>query len=138
LTLLLADTSAWLRRGHAGVLDDWQRRLAANEVATCAQLRLEILFTARSAPDYENLALELLGLVQLDCGAAQFERALDVQAQLARRGGLHHRSVKIADLVIAACAEASDAVIWHYDKDFDRIAEITGQPSDWVAPRGSL
>jgi len=25
-----------------------------------------------------------------------------------------------------------------YDEDYDRIAEITGQPAEWIAPRGSL
>ena len=138
MTLLLADTSVWLRRGHVGVLDEWQRSLTGNEIATCAQLRLEILVTARSGSDYESLALELLGLIQLECGAQQFDRALDVQSHLARRGGLHHRSVKIPDLVIAACAESAGAVVWHYDEDFDRIADITGQTVQWVAPRGSL
>jgi len=46
--------------------------------------------------------------------------------------------VKIADLLIAASAEAGDAVVWHYDADFDRIVEITGQAAEWIAPRGSL
>ena len=26
----------------------------------------------------------------------------------------------------------------HYDEDYDRIAEITGQPTRWLAPSGSL
>ncbi len=51
---------------------------------------------------------------------------------------MHHRSVKMPDLIIAACAEAAGAVVWHYDEDFDRIAEITGQPVEWIAPLGTL
>jgi predicted nucleic acid-binding protein len=109
-----------------------------DELATCAQVRLEILFSARSAEDYDAMANELQGLRQLRCGDEQFERALDIQRSLARVGGLHHRSVKIPDLLIAAAAEAADAVVWHYDEDFDRIAEITGQATSWIAPRGSL
>jgi predicted nucleic acid-binding protein len=70
--------------------------------------------------------------------ASTFQRALDVQQRLPRIGGLHHRSVKIADLLIAAASEASGAVVWHYDADFDRIAAVTGQPTGWIAPRGSL
>jgi hypothetical protein len=42
------------------------------------------------------------------------------------------------DLLVAAVAELEGAVVWHYDEDFDRIAEVTGQPTEWVAPRGSL
>ena len=110
----------------------------ADSLATCAQVRLEILYSARGSNDYERLSAELLALHQLACGVEHFERALDVQHQLARRGGLHHRSVKIQDLVIAACAEAADVTLWHYDEDYERIAEITDQPTEWIAPRGSL
>jgi hypothetical protein len=101
-------------------------------------LRLEILYSARGAADYEQLAAELLALHQLPCGDKQFDRALSVQRQLAARGGLHHRSVKIPDLLVAATAELAGAVVWHYDEDYDRIAAVTGQPMEWVAPRGSL
>ena len=72
------------------------------------------------------------------CLATCAQVRLEIQHQLAWRGGLHHRSVKIPDLLIAASAEAGGAILWHYDADFDRIAEITGQPAEWIAPRGSL
>jgi len=70
--------------------------------------------------------------------ASTFRRALEVQRRLAHSGGLHHRSVKIPDLLIAAAAEAAQATVLHYDEDYDRIAAITGQPVQWIAPRGSL
>jgi hypothetical protein len=28
--------------------------------------------------------------------------------------------------------------VLHYDADFELIASITGQPTDWVVPRGSI
>ena len=40
------------------------------------------------------------------------------------------------DLVIAAVAERAGATLIHYDADFDRIAEVTGQPVEWVVPQG--
>jgi hypothetical protein len=138
LTLYLADTSAWHRAMHPAVAAAWEGRLATDSLATCTQVRLEILYPARSAADYDRLSEELLALHQRPCGADQFERALEVQRKLARRGGLHHRSVKIPDLLIAAAAEAAGAMLWHYDEDYDRIAEVTGQPTEWIAPRGSL
>ena len=138
MTRYLADTSAWHRAAHPDVAAAWETRLAADSIATCAYVRLEILFSARSAKDYERLEEELRGLHQLPCGESQVERALGVQRELARRGGLHHRSVKIPDLLIAASAEAAGAVVWHYDEDYDRIAKITGQPMEWIAPRGTL
>ena len=51
---------------------------------------------------------------------------------------MHHRRVKRADLLIAAAAESAGVPVLHYDADFEVIAEITGQPTRWIAPRGSL
>jgi hypothetical protein len=28
--------------------------------------------------------------------------------------------------------------VLHYDADYDRIAEVTGQPVQWALPRGSI
>lgn len=138
MRLRLADTSAWHRSTHPEVAEAWERHLSDDALGTCAQVRLEILYSARNLEAYELLADELQALHQLPCGVEQFERALDVQHDLARRGGLHHRSVRIPDLIIAASAEAAGAVLWHYDEDFDRVAELTGQPTEWLAPRGTL
>jgi predicted nucleic acid-binding protein len=40
--------------------------------------------------------------------------------------------------VIAATAELSGATVLHYDIDYDRIAAITGQSTEWIAPAGTL
>lgn len=138
MTLYLADTSAWHRSHHEGIARLWESRLGDDLLGICAQVRLEILFSARSEKDYEQLAAELLSLHQFPCGSDEFDRALEVQRRLAGQGALHHRSVKIADLLIAASAEAAEATLWHYDEDFERIADITRQPTEWLAPRGSL
>jgi predicted nucleic acid-binding protein len=59
-----------------------------------------------------------------------------VQAALAARG--QHRAASIPDLLIAACAQRHGVTVLHYDGDFDLIAEVTGQPVQWVVPRGSV
>ena len=38
----------------------------------------------------------------------------------------------IDDLIIAAAAEQAGLTVLHYDDDFDLIAEVTGQPMEWV------
>jgi hypothetical protein len=38
-----------------------------------------------------------------------------------------HREPSVPDLLIAAVAERSGLTVLHLDKDFDLIAEITGQ-----------
>jgi hypothetical protein len=67
---------------------------------------------------------------------AVVDRALEVQGLLAAKA--QHRSVSLPDLLLAACAESAGLAVLHYDADFDRIAELTGQPSQWVVPRGSV
>ena len=138
MTLLCVDTSAWHHAANPEVAREWARHLERDRLGICDQARLEILYSARSAEDYEALAEELSALRIIETDASTFQRALEVQRRLAHVGGLHHRSVKIADLVIAAAAEAAEAAVLHYDADYDRIAELTGQPVRWIAPRGSL
>lgn len=138
MTLLLADTSAWHRASHPAVVRQWGEHLAADRIATTPPVRLEVLYSSRSGNDYDALTRELSALHQVACGEAAFDRALEVQRALARKAALHHRSVKIIDLLVAAAAELGGASVWHYDSDYDRIAEITGQPTSWIAPRGSL
>jgi predicted nucleic acid-binding protein len=53
------------------------------------------------------------------------DRAVEVLGLLADRG--QHRAPSIPDLIIAATAELSGGTVLHLDKDFDVIAEITGQ-----------
>ena len=138
MTRLCVDTSAWHHATDSRVAAVWRRHLEADELAICSQVRLEILFSARSAEDCDALALELSGLPSIPTDASVFERASEVQQLLAHVGGLHHRSVKIADLIIAAAAEAAQATVLHYDSDYDRIAALTSQDVQWIAPPGSL
>ena len=136
--LYLVDTSAWHRSNHRTIAAEWRARLNLDRLAVCPQVRLEVLYSAINASGYERIAEALDGLRQISTDEATFERALEVQRTLAHLAGLHHRSVKIADLLIAASAELAGATVWHYDEDFDRVAAATGQPTQWIAPRGSL
>lgn len=56
------------------------------------------------------------------------DRAIEVQALLAHRG--QHRAPSIPDLVIAAAAELGNLTVLPVDRDFDLIAEVTGQPME--------
>lgn len=59
------------------------------------------------------------------------DRALEVQSTLAERG--QHRAPSIPDLLIAATAELADLTVLHLDKEFELIAELTGQPVERLA-----
>jgi predicted nucleic acid-binding protein len=77
-----------------------------------------------------------LAFQSIDMEQADFERASELMSELARRG--LHRAVGIPDLLIASLAERGRLTLIHYDADYDHIAAITGQPMQWVVPRGSI
>lgn len=136
----LADTSAWIwTRTIGGELRAaFDEAVIAGEIATCAIVKLELLYSARNPAEFTSLRTDLDALPDCPIGTEQMHRALDVYGQLASLGGLHQRSVRHPDLLIAAAAEAAGIAILHYDEDYDRITAITGQPTEWLAPRGKL
>ena len=54
------------------------------------------------------------------------DRSVEVLTMLADKG--LHRAPSIPDLIIAAAAELTGLTVLHMAKDFDVIAEVTGQP----------
>jgi predicted nucleic acid-binding protein len=134
----LADTSAWHHSSKPAIQTRWIELLSKDAVWICDQVALEVLYSARSAADYVRTAGNLDGFRYAPITSDVFKRARSNQSALAHSGGLHHRSVTIADLVIAASAEAAGLTVLHYDEGYDRIAAITNQPTEWIAPRGSL
>jgi predicted nucleic acid-binding protein len=90
-----------------------------------------------SPVDHERRQVPVLGRLQLVYGTPRSERrAIEVQRMLMDDG--QHRGVKIPDLLVAAIAETEGLTVLHYDADFDRIAAVTGQPSEWIVPKGSV
>jgi predicted nucleic acid-binding protein len=106
-------------------------------LATMAVVDLEIGYSARNLGEYEAVAADRSALYQeLPLTRAVTDRARDVQRELVRLG--QHRGPGVSDLLIAATAALYNAVIVHYDRDFDTIAAITGQPVEWIVPAGSV
>jgi len=133
----LVDKSAYARMRFPEVTAVLAPHIAEGRVAICGVIELEILYSARSKSDLDAVRSELeRALPSIPMEQRDFVRAADVMAELAARG--QHRAAKLPDLLIAAVAERSGLVVLHYDEDFDRIAAITGQAVEWIAPRGSL
>jgi predicted nucleic acid-binding protein len=135
----LADTSAWTNRHKdRDVLRDFQERLVRGEIATCAMVRLELLFSTKDVTEFRGRRDRLSALRDVPIRPDVWERATDVFELLASAAPLHHRRVKLPDLVIAATAELAEIAVCHYDADFETIAAVTGQPVRMIAPLGSL
>jgi predicted nucleic acid-binding protein len=137
LPLYLADTSAWRRSGaRAEIADRWESLLERDELAMCAPVELELLYSARTPREYEQLRGSLDSLPWLALDAKAEALALHAQEDLAAES--QHRGPGPIDLLIAGIAEARGATLLHYDRHFDVISRVTGQSMEWLAPRGSL
>jgi len=133
----LADKSALTRREtRPEVRAIVEPLLLAGQIATCGVVDLEMLYSASSLSVYKELAAVLRGLPRAPVTEAVLDRALEVQGMLAKRS--QHRAVSLPDLIVAACAEDASLTVLHYDADYDRIAQITGQAVQWVLPRGTV
>lgn len=103
-------------------------------LAVCLVSMTELLYSARNAAELTQLRAELAALPYLHLNAAAEQLVGDVMAALAARG--QHRT-PAPDLMLATTAQARSAVVLHYDADYERIAAVTGQPHEWIVPRGS-
>jgi len=138
LAAFLVDTSALVRIFRSGqVRARWEHQITAGLLAVCPVVELEFLYTARSKADRDEL-IELLqtAFTWVAMPERVFERASDIQAALTDRAA--HRSAGTVDLLVAASAELHGLTVLHYDRDFDRVSEITRQPTHWLADPGSL
>ena len=131
----LADKSAWEQARY----DDQARaRLhklrESRSLAVCAVSMAELLYSARNADDLARLRLDLSALPYLPMTAVAEKQLADSMAALALRG--QHRT-PIPDLMLAAIAHAHSAIVLHYNSDYERIAAVTGQPHEWIIPRGT-
>lgn len=136
LARYLADKSAYARLHRPRVYERLGPLLEHGLVATCSLIDLEVLYSCRSPEEYESVRQERSAWERLDIEQADWDRALAVQGLLARRS--RHRAAGLADLVLAAVAERHRVVLLHYDRDFRQVAEVTGQPVEWVVQPGSV
>ena len=107
--------------------------LASDEVAISEPVLLEYLNGARNVGEYERFDETLRAVRLLSTTPDDWQRALVVHRMLAESGPGQQRSVRLADLIIAAVAERHGYPIANVDRDYDRIAGLTGQAVRWVA-----
>jgi predicted nucleic acid-binding protein len=123
----LIDKSALVRLGSAADGPTWADRFERGLVRVSTVTRLEIGFSARTGDELRvGLRRPPLASMPVEYLTPAIEdRAVEVQQLLADRG--HHRAAAVPDLLIAATAELAGLVVLRLDKDFDLIADVTGQ-----------
>ena len=130
MTAWLIDKSALVRLAASPDAAEWAARIERGRVRITTVTRLEAGYSARSGPQlragFQRPPLSSMPVEYLT--PAIEDRAVEVLTLLADRG--QHRAPSIPDLIIAATAELAGLTVLHLDKDFDLIAEITGQPME--------
>ncbi|MFI5619567.1 PIN domain nuclease [Streptomyces sp. NPDC051567] len=134
-TRFLIDKSALARYPRPAVRAVLDPLHTSGVLALCGAVELEVLYSARSRTEAEEIREELRGFDRLPTPDEAWERAAEVQTRLIGAGTW--KAVSVPDLVIAATAERHGATVLHYDGDYDLIADVTGQPVRWVVPRGT-
>ena len=129
----LIDKSAYARLARSPDDQTWADRIDRGLVRITTLTRLELGYSARTAAGWRaELAVPPLTAMPVQYLTPAIEdRAVEVQLLLADRG--QHRAPSIPDLMVAATAELSGLIVLHFDKDFDLITEVTGQPVERLA-----
>jgi predicted nucleic acid-binding protein len=115
---------------------EWAARIERGLVRITTVTRLEVGYSARSGADLRSgLAASPLSSMPVEyLTPAMEERAMEVLTLLADRG--QHRGPSVPDLIVSAAAELGGLTVLHLDKDFDLIAEVTGQPMERLTITG--
>lgn len=118
----LIDKSAAARSGDPRVGE--QLADLSGSLFLCPVGQLEQLYSARSGVDYDALAAAIRDKLALVAAPPDvFDRALELQQNLAHHQGMWHRT-PIPDLLIACTALHHGLGVVHVDRDFERIAEV--------------
>jgi predicted nucleic acid-binding protein len=127
MTTWLIDKSALARLAASPDAAEWAARIERGLVRISTVTRLEVGYSARSGSDLRaGFAHPPLASMPVEYMTPAIEdRAVEVLTLLADRG--QHRAPSVPDLIIAATAELAGLTVLHLDKDFDVIADVTGQ-----------
>ncbi|HEX4868156.1 MAG TPA: hypothetical protein VFV32_11065 [Acidimicrobiales bacterium] len=105
--------------------------LVSGATATCGITDLEVAATAPGGDDHAEVVAERRLFPRVAIDDEVLDRAIEVQGQLL------DPPVPLSALVVAAAAERAGLIVLHHDASFDRIAAVTGQPTEWVTATGT-
>lgn len=108
----------------------------AGLVLVCDLVILELTRLAPNQRRAQEVAGRLAAFETVSMLAGLWPRTREVQLALAASGD--HRRVPSADLLLAAAAEDAGVTLVHYDRDYERIAEVSGLRHQWLVPDGTL
>jgi predicted nucleic acid-binding protein len=135
----LLDTGVWTwaRDRRFPQLTSWfNAQVAAGRVLVCDLVILELIRLAPNETRAREVADRLGAFELVPMPVALWSRARQLQISLAAKS--QHRRVPPVDLLIGSAAEAAGVPLIHYDRDYERIAGVSGLEHHWLLPDGTL
>lgn len=133
-SMVLADTSAWMfARRAPSARELLFAAIERGDVAWCWPVRYELIVDARG-PDgiaAVDRALERLREVAVD--RAVQRGVLSAMRELASEGSHGAHRLPLTDLTVAVAAQRSGLDVLHYDRHFQRLGELLGVRTLWIA-----
>ena len=128
MTIWLIDRSAIGRLHLSDNATGWAMRIERGLVRITTVTRLEVGFSTRTVADHRTvLSRPPIAPMPVKYLTPRIKnRAVEIQSTLAEL--CQHRGPSIPDLLIGATAELAGLTVLHIDKDFELIAQLTGQP----------
>lgn len=128
---------SWVRDPRFPHLAEWfNDQVAAGRVLVCDLVIIELVRLAPNEARAREVSGRLDAFESVPMPSTTWARAREIELLLTS-GGVHRR-VPPADLLIAAAAESAGVQLIHYDRDYERIAVVTGLDARWLVPSGAL
>lgn len=135
----LFDTGAWtwVRDRRFPTLAPWfNAQVTAGRVLVCDLVVLELIRLTPNESRAQEVTGNLDAFESVAMDANLWTRARELQTLLSVSGD--HRRVPPVDLLIGAAAEKAGVPLVHYDRDYERIARVSGLQQHWLVPDGTL
>jgi predicted nucleic acid-binding protein len=135
----LFDTGVWtwVRDRRFPALAHWfNAQVAAHRVLVCDLTVLELIRLTPNESRAEDVAKRLDAFESVAMSTSLWARARELQTLLSSNGD--HRRVPPSNLLIGAAAERASVPLVHYDRDYERIARVSGLQQHWFVPDGTL
>lgn len=131
---VLADTSAWMfARRVPRVRELLFAAAERGEVAWCWPVRYELTVDAPGPERITTLDRTLDGLREITVDRAVQRGVLSAMRELADSGAHGAHRLPLTDLTVAVAAQCSGLDVLHYDRHFERLGELLGIGTPWIA-----
>jgi predicted nucleic acid-binding protein len=131
---VLADTSAWMvARRNPQARELLLDAVGRGEVAWCWPVRYELIIDARRAEGVAAVDRTLEGLREIAVDRAVQRGVLAAMRDLAGAGSHRSHRLPLTDLTVAVAAQSSGLDVLHFDRHFERLGELLGIRTPWIA-----